>query len=102
MVSYKDSTSKKRQLTNQTKTAARRKTKQKQYFEFLLRKFRPNLRQLEINLLYIIVTFTQNLNVEVKMLTKATLMMMINSIKPNIIVIIIIIFKECNIQFGKS
>lgn len=32
---------------------------------------------------------------------KASLMMMINSIKPNIIAIVIIImFKECNIQFG--
>jgi len=36
------------------------------------------------------------------MLTKATLMMMINSIKLNIIVIVIIMFKECNIQLGKS
>ena len=37
-----------------------------------------------------------------KMLTKATLMMMINSIKPKITVIEIIMFKECNIHLGKS
>lgn len=104
MVNYKDSTCKRRQLTNQIKTRAKRKTKQKQYFEILLRNFRSKFRELEINLLYIFLMITSSPKLQVKMLTKTTLMMMINSIKLNVIIIIttIIMFKACNIQLGKS